>query len=188
MCPCTRMIQHHYTMIIFFRDHGISFQILMYQCFTEIAVFLLTVILMVLVSWDILPNHWDILVSRIIILINTTVIFVIQPLFYLNGDVNFRNRVINQGLYAALKNELFQSNAEFQRVEPTQLMPSLNTIAPIPSVNEEVLPRETHENQNEEMIETEPFPITQVGLSMSNLLMLARLSNIKIEGEQKKVP
>ena len=39
-------------------------------------------------------------------------------------------------------------------------MPSLNTIAPIPSVNEEVLPRETHENQNEELIEMEPFPNT----------------------------
>ena len=35
-------------------------------------------------------------------------IFVVQPLFYLNGDVNFRNRVQNQGLWKALKKELFQ--------------------------------------------------------------------------------
>ena len=38
--------------------------------------------------------------------------FVILPLFYLNGDANFRNRVLHQGLWKALKKELFQTNRE----------------------------------------------------------------------------
>ena len=37
------------------------------------------------------------------------VYFVIQPLFYLNGDANFRNRVLQKGLWKALKIELFQT-------------------------------------------------------------------------------
>ena len=36
------------------------------------------------------------------------VLFVVQPLFYLNGDANFRNRVSQKGLWKALKTELFQ--------------------------------------------------------------------------------
>ena len=36
--------------------------------------------------------------------------FVILPLFYLNGDANFR--VLHQGLWKALKKELFQTNRE----------------------------------------------------------------------------
>ena len=39
----------------------------------------------------------------------TFVAFVIQPLFYLNGDANFRNRVLQKGLWKALKIELFQT-------------------------------------------------------------------------------
>ena len=46
------------------------------------------------------------------------VIFVIQPLFYLNGDVNFRNRVLQQGLLRALYQELFPRNNQIQPVAP----------------------------------------------------------------------
>ena len=46
--------------------------------------------------------------SKIVGILGTFLIFVVQPLFYLNGDVNFRNRVQNQGLWKALKKELFQ--------------------------------------------------------------------------------
>jgi hypothetical protein len=42
--------------------------------------------------------------------ISTFAIFVISPLFYLNGDANFRNRVLHQGMWKALKQELFQTN------------------------------------------------------------------------------
>ena len=49
----------------------------------------------------------DMLMLRIIGILNTFVIFVIQPLFYLTGDVNFRNRVLHKGLWLAIKTELF---------------------------------------------------------------------------------
>ena len=48
--------------------------------------------------------------SKIVGILGTFLIFVVQPLFYLNGDVNFRNRVQKQGLWKALKKELFQMN------------------------------------------------------------------------------
>ena len=49
----------------------------------------------------------DMLMVRIIGILNTFVIFVIQPLFYLNGDVNFQNQVLHKGLWLAIKTELF---------------------------------------------------------------------------------
>ena len=55
-------------------------------------------------------------VIRIFNCIATVVICVIQPIFYLNGDKNFRTRVLEQGIWKALKKELFQSNAEIQPV------------------------------------------------------------------------
>ena len=115
----------------------------MYQCFTEIAMFLVHIVFSVLVF------DWGIRITRIVGILNSIVIFVVQPLFYLNGDFNFRNKVMNHGLYAALKKELFQINAEFQR----EVIPSSKMVAPIPNVNEEVLPIEMPENDNEELFE-----------------------------------
>ena len=46
------------------------------------------------------------------------VVIVIQPLFYLNGDVNFRNRVLQQGLLRALYQELFPRNNQIQPIAP----------------------------------------------------------------------
>ena len=54
--------------------------------------------------------------SEIAGILITFLIFVVQPLFYLNGDVNFRNRVQNQGLWKALKKELFQMNWRIQTI------------------------------------------------------------------------
>ena len=54
--------------------------------------------------------------SRIVHCFTSVVIYVIQPIFYLNGDKNFRTRVLEQGIWKALKKELFQSNAEIQPV------------------------------------------------------------------------
>ena len=52
--------------------------------------------------------------GRIFGFISCIMYYVIQPIFYLNGDVNFRKRVLNQGIWKALKKELFPNNAEIQ--------------------------------------------------------------------------
>ena len=70
--------------------------------YTEIFVFVSVFIFLVF-----LPVGKDILVIRIIGILNTIMTFVIQPLFYLNGDVNFQNRVLHKGLWLAIKTELF---------------------------------------------------------------------------------
>ena len=53
---------------------------------------------------------------RIVSCFNHVVIYVIQPIFYLNGDKNFRTRALDQGIWKALKKELFQNNTEIQPV------------------------------------------------------------------------
>ena len=75
-----------------------------YQVYTELILFLGFMILLLL------PIEKDMIVQKFAGILSTFAIFVIQPLFYLNGDVNFRNRVQNQGLWKALKKELFQTN------------------------------------------------------------------------------
>ena len=75
---------------------------MMYQIYAELSSYLLVIVYLVAV-----PVEKGILVTRIIGILNTFGIFVIQPLFYLTGDVNFRNRVSHQGLWKALKMELF---------------------------------------------------------------------------------
>ena len=54
--------------------------------------------------------------TRIFGSINLAVTNVIQPIFYLNGDKNFRTRVLNQGIWKAMKKELFQNNAGIQPI------------------------------------------------------------------------
>jgi hypothetical protein len=56
------------------------------------------------------------IVMKIVGVVTTFAIFVVQPLFYLNGDANFRNRVQNQGLWKALKKELLQTNSQIQPI------------------------------------------------------------------------
>ena len=85
-----------------FRDNGISIQLMKYQMFTEIFVFTLLIFIHV-----VLPVGKDILMVRIIGMVNVFMAFVVQPLFYLSGDVNFRNRVLHKGLWLAIKTELF---------------------------------------------------------------------------------
>ena len=75
-----------------------------YQLYCELTIFL--VLLIPAVIWHESPA----LVLKIIGCLINFLIFVVQPLFYLNGDVNFRNRVQKQGLWKALKRELFQKN------------------------------------------------------------------------------
>ena len=70
-----------------------------YQMCAELFVFLLVILYTAVEK--------DMLMVRIIGVLNTFVIFVVQPLFYLNGDVNFRNRVLHKGLWFAIKTELF---------------------------------------------------------------------------------
>ena len=49
-------------------------------------------------------------IHRIFETLTNFLVIVFQPLFYLNGDANFRNRVLHQGLWRALKRELFETN------------------------------------------------------------------------------
>ena len=99
-----KLCNNHYSIqsLIIFRDNGITIQIMTYQLYIELTIFL--VILIFAVIW----NH--ILVEKTLGCMVNFGIFVVQPLFYLNGDVNFRNRVQNQGYLKALKKELFQMN------------------------------------------------------------------------------
>ena len=90
---------------IFLRDNGITTQILTYQLYVEVVV--------VIWFWFIiglLPIERNLLLLRINSIIAPIVTLVIQPLFYLNGDVNFRRRILHQGLWKALKKELFNDS------------------------------------------------------------------------------
>ena len=89
---------------IFFRDNGITTQIMTYQLYVESAVVFLTGI------FGLIPIERNLLLLKIHSIIAPFAAFVIQPLFYLNGDVNFRRRVLHQGLWKALKKELFFDN------------------------------------------------------------------------------
>ena len=108
---------HIYTyctyLLLFFRDTGITIQILKYQLYCEGFMFLLVLFT------AIIPIENDVLVYRIIGIMYSFVVFVMHPLFYLNGDVNFRNRVLEQGLWRALKKELFLSNTQIQPASPS---------------------------------------------------------------------
>ena len=90
--------------VIISRDNGITIQIMSYQVYTELILFL------GLLMFGLLPIKKNMVVLEIVRGLSNFAIFVVQPLFYLNGDVNFRNRVQNQGLWKALKKELFQTN------------------------------------------------------------------------------
>ena len=96
----------------FFRDNGITVQILKYQLYCEGFMFLLVLFT------AIIPIENDVLVYRIVAILYSFVVLVMQPLFYLNGDVNFRNRVLQQGLWKALDRELFQRNTQIQPIAP----------------------------------------------------------------------
>ena len=104
--PSLPISQHRLWMVpIFFRDNGITTQIMIYQLYVEVVV----VFWMVIVG-SLLPIERNLMMLKINSIIAPFLFFVIQPLFYLNGDVNFRNRVMNHGLWQALKRELFYSH------------------------------------------------------------------------------
>ena len=72
-----------------------------YQLYTEL------VIVFGLLIFGLIPIERNLFMIKINGNLAAFAIFVIQPLFYLNGDVNFRRRVLHQGLWKALKKELF---------------------------------------------------------------------------------
>ena len=94
----------------FFRDNGITVQIMTYQLYCEVFMFLLVLFI------AIIPIEIDVLIHRIVGILFNFMTFVIQPLFYLNGDFNFRERVLQKGLRRALKKELFERNSQIQPV------------------------------------------------------------------------
>ena len=79
-----------------------------YQVYTELVIFL------GLTTSRILPIPKSMAFQKIVGVVSTFALIVVQPLFYLNGDVNFRNRVQNQGLWRALKIELFPMTSQIQ--------------------------------------------------------------------------
>jgi hypothetical protein len=81
-----------------------------YQLFTELVIFI------VLLFLAFIPIERSMTILKMYGILGNFLLFVIQPLFYLNGDVNFRNRVQNQGLWKALKKELFQTNSQIQPI------------------------------------------------------------------------
>ena len=88
--------------------------------YTELILFL------VLFIFGFIPFEKNMVVLEIVKVLTNFAFFVVQPLFYLNGDVNFRNRVQNQGLWKALKKELFPTNSQIQPItrSPLQLIPA----------------------------------------------------------------
>ena len=82
-----------------------------YQVYTELILFV------TLMISSLLPIEKNILVMKFVGVVTTFVMFVVQPLFYLNGDVKFRNRVQNQALWKALKKELFKQIQEFSQYQ-----------------------------------------------------------------------
>ena len=100
MCFCLQLC----AISFLFRDRGISVQLIKYQMYTEICVYTMVIFFLVF-----LPVEKEILMVRIVGILNTFLIYVVQPLFYLSGDVNFRNRVLHKGLWLAIKTELFET-------------------------------------------------------------------------------
>ena len=96
-CLSTCLSSH----LICYSDNGITIQIMGYQLFTEVVGFIGLLIVVVI------PIERSMTMLKIYGILSNFLIFVIQPLFYLNSDVNFRNRVLHQGLWRALKKELF---------------------------------------------------------------------------------
>ena len=72
-----------------------------YQLYVE------AIVTFFIVFIGVIPIERNLLILKIRSIIAPFATFVIQPLFYLNGDVNFRRRVLNEGLWKALIKELF---------------------------------------------------------------------------------
>ena len=84
-----------------FRDNGITIQMLKYQIATEIFMMIIFLLFVLEVGWV-----GNIMRNKIFDSVNIFVMYCIQPLFILNGDVNFRDRVLRHGFLNALKTEL----------------------------------------------------------------------------------
>ena len=108
---------YHLVSIItfFFRDTGITIQISLYQLCTEWASFFVMIILTL--ESGFMKNYIDrsITFIRIGEISNVFVMFVIQPLFFLNGDPNFRqSHKIKWSHPADLKiSQIFEKNQEW---------------------------------------------------------------------------
>ena len=92
-----------YDLFISCSDNGITIQIMRYQLLTELAMFI------ALLFIAITPIERNTMILKIFGILANFLFFVIQPLFYLNGDVNFRCRVLHHGLLKAMKKELFET-------------------------------------------------------------------------------
>ena len=75
-----------------------------YQLYVE------AIVVFWMVFFGLIPMERNLLMLKINSIIAPLTVMVIQPLFYLNGDVNFRRRVLHEGLWKALKKELFHDS------------------------------------------------------------------------------
>ena len=98
--------------VFLFRDNGITIQISIYQIYSEIFMFLILLIFIPITKFGPKTENW----TRIFGIFTSIMCFVIRPIFLLFGDVNFRKRVLDQGIWKALEKELFSNNAEIQPV------------------------------------------------------------------------
>ena len=90
--------------IFFFRDTGISLQIQLYQLYSEIFLFLTSIVSGVLFLF-VNPIN-TIFVGKVTFSVAQFVVYVVQPLFYLHGDPSFRQSCLNLGTWNALKRAL----------------------------------------------------------------------------------
>ena len=95
--------EKRYDLFVSCSDNGITIQIMCYQLLTELVMFI------ALLFIAIIPIERNMLMLKIFGILANFLFFVIQPLFYLNGDVNFRRRVLHHGLLKAMKKELFET-------------------------------------------------------------------------------
>ena len=77
----------------------------MYQLYSEFSVFVFA-FLFSFGAPRILPTNIYEFRKMVNIMIEF-IIFVVQPLLYLHGDPSFRQKIMNQGIWQALKKELF---------------------------------------------------------------------------------
>ena len=81
----------------------------MYQLYSEIFVFFTYFFLIILLQFlNENTKNTKLNVARMFQSVAQFMIYVAQPLFYLHGDENFRKNCMNQGMWHALKKEIFR--------------------------------------------------------------------------------
>ena len=86
---------------IHFRDTGIVINISILQWIVEVAVYIFTFLYLVFVAGN------SSVLDKFFTLFMTGFTIIVLPAFYLNGDIEFRTDLAENGYFTALKNALF---------------------------------------------------------------------------------